>query len=241
MATKKNDKTEGVWITGASSGIGRAAAIEFSKIGTQVFVSARRVNELERLNRELKKEKLSIEVYPCNVASALNVEQTVKRITSSHNIDCLVNNAGITSFKKAEDNSIPEINDIIKTNLLGSIYAIRKVLPYMIERKKGTIINILSVVTKKIFTESSVYAASKMGLLGYTNVLREEVRKHNIKIINIIPGATDTAMWSMDVRKENSKKMITPEDVAQIIVWAYLQKGNLVSEEIVVKPITGDL
>ena len=117
----------------------------------------------------------------------------------------LINNAGITSFKLAEENSINEINDIINTNLLGSIYAIKAVLPQMISNRSGTIINILSVVTKKTFTKSSVYSASKMGLLGYTNSLREEVRKYNIKVINVIPGATATPMWSKEMRNQFSE------------------------------------
>ncbi len=231
----------GIWITGASSGIGRAAAIEFARVGTNVCVSSRRVSELQRLNSELNEEKLAVNIYPCNVASSANVEQTVKKIFSENNINCLINNAGITSFKKAELNSVQEINDIINTNLLGSIYTIKYVLPHFIEKGGGTIINILSVVTKKIFTHSSAYAASKMGLMGYTNSLREEIRKYNIRIINIIPGATDTSMWSSEVRKVNSEKMIKPEDIAQLIVRLYLQKGNMVTEEIMVRPITGDL
>lgn len=237
MATKKS----GIWITGASSGIGKAAAMEFARVGTKVFASARRVTELERLKSDLEKEKLTIEVFPCNVASSANVDQTVKKIISEHQIDCLINNAGITSFKKAEANSIQEINDIIHTNLLGAIYSIKYVLPHMIEQGGGTIINVLSVVTKKIFTDSSAYSASKMGLKGYTESLREEVRKYNIKIINIIPGATETTMWPSEVRKEKSGNMMSVDDIARLIVWAYLQKGNMVTEEILLRPISGDL
>ena len=231
----------GIWITGASSGIGRAAACEFARTGAKVFASSRKVGELERLHKELSKEKLGVEIFPCNVASAANVEQTAKKIIAEHPVDCLINNAGITSFKRAESNSVQEINDIINTNLLGAIYAIKYVLPHMIERGSGTIINILSIVTKKIFTNSSVYSASKSGLLAYTNSLREEVRKYNIKIINVVPGAIETPIWSEAIRTENAGRMMKPEDIAQILVWLYLQKGNMVTEEIVVRPITGDL
>ena len=231
----------GIWVTGASSGIGKAAAIEFAKAGTNVFASARRVNELERLNSELTEENLSVEIFPCNIASYTNVDQAVKKITANHIIDCLVNNAGITSFKLAEDNSINEINDIINTNLLGSIYTIKTVLPKMISNGGGTIVNILSVVTKSTFTKSTTYSASKWGLLGYTNSLREEVRKYNIRVINIIPGATETPIWSKEIRDKNSDRMMTTEDIARVLVWAYLQKENLITEEIVLKPIQGDL
>lgn len=235
------ENKSGIWITGASSGIGKAAAEEFARVGCKVFVSARRVTELERLNEALKKDKLSVEIYPCNVASYTNVDQTVKKIQAENNIDCLINNAGVTSFKLAEENSINEIDDIINTNLLGSIYTIKAVLPKMIERKSGTIINILSVVTKKVFTNSTAYAASKNGLMGYTNSLREEVRKYGIKVINVIPGATETPMWSQDVRKKYSERMIESSEIASLLVWLYLQKGNMVSEEILARPILGDL
>lgn len=237
MAKKKS----GIWITGASSGIGRAAAVEFAKVGCDVFVSARRVTELERLNKELKKEKLSVKIFPCNVASNQNVDQTVKKITAENEINCLINNAGITSFKLAEENSINEIDDIINTNLLGSIYTIKNVLPYLIEKGGGTIINVNSLITQKFFTKSSAYAASKMGLLGYSKVLREEVRKYNIRVIDIFPGNTETPMWSAKIRKENKERMMKSEDIARVLVWAYLQKGNMVSEEIFLRPIKGDL
>src|SRR5665647_1248157 len=150
-------KLSGVWITGGSSGIGKAAAKEFARTGSQVFVSARRTRELEKLNEELEKEKLSAVIFPCNVASSANVDQTIKKILALQPIDCLINNAGITSFKAAEDNSVQEINDIINTNLLGSIYTIRLLLPHFIKQGRGTIINILSSAAKKIFTNSSAY------------------------------------------------------------------------------------
>jgi 3-oxoacyl-[acyl-carrier protein] reductase len=169
------------------------------------------------------------------------VDQTVKKILVTNKIDCLINNAGITSFKLAEENSINEINDIINTNLLGSIYAMKAVLPQMISNKSGTIINILSVVTKKTFTKSSIYSASKWGLLGYSNSLREEVRKYNIKVINVIPGATSTPIWSKEMRDQFSNRMMNSEDIARVLVWAFLQKENLVTEELLLRPIEGDL
>lgn len=235
------NNNNGIWITGASSGIGRAVAAEFARVGCKVFASARRSVELERLNSELEKENHSLEIYPCNVASYQNVESVFKKISVNNRIDCLVNNAGITTFKLAVENSINEINDIININLLGSIYTIKTVLPHMIANGGGTIINILSVVAKSVYTKSSAYTASKMGLLGYTNSLREEVRENNIRIINILPGATETPMWPAKLREIHKEKMMTSEDVARIIVWAYLQKGNAVAEEIIVRPITGDL
>lgn len=235
------NKKLGIWITGASSGIGKAVATEFAKIGYKVFASSRNSVDLERLNRELENEDCEVEIMPCNVASHSNVDNTFKKIISKSKLGCLINNAGITTFKLAEENSIREIDDIISTNLLGSIYTIKAVLPHFIENGGGTIINVLSVVAKQVYTKSSAYSASKAGLLAYTNSLREEVRKYNIRIINVLPGATETQMWPKKIRDEFSSKMMSSSDVARAIVWTYLQEGNAVVEELVVKPITGDL
>ena len=229
----------GIWITGASSGIGKSTVKEFVSVGCNVFASARRINELNRLTENDSESQIGI--YPCNVASRANVDQTFKKISTEYNINCLINNAGITSFKSVEENSVKEIDEVINTNLLGSIYTIKAVLPHFIRNGEGTIINVLSVVTEKTFTNSSVYSASKMGLLGYARVLREEVRKYNIRVINVIPGATETPIWTREMRDENSERMINPESIARLMVSAFLQSDNLVVEEIVVRPIQGDL
>lgn len=230
-----------VWITGASSGIGKAAAMEFARTGCKVIVSSRRISSLEKINTDLKKEKLKVEIMPCNVASSANVVQTVKKITETNKINCLINNAGVSTFKPAKENSLQEIKDIINTNLLGSIFTIKQILPHMIKNGGGTIINILSVAAIKVFEDSSAYSASKMGLLGYTNVLREEIRGHNIKVVNILPGATETPMWPKGIRESKSDEMMKPEDLAQLLVWIFLQKRNMVTEEITIRPIQGDI
>lgn len=230
-----------VWVTGGSSGIGKAIVKEFVSVGSKVYVSSRRAAELERLKNEYENGSELISVVPCNVASWQNVEKAFKEISKEEKIDCLINNAGITSFKKFEDNSINEIDEIISTNLLGSIYCTKVVLSKMIQQQSGTIINILSVVTQKVFTQSSLYSAGKTGLLSFSDSLREEVRKHNIRIINVIPGATSTPIWSQQIRKEKNHLMMNPESVARVVVSAFLQSDNLVHEQIVIRPITGDL
>ena len=228
----------GIWITGANSGIGKATVIEFVSVGCNVFASARRVNELNRLTENDSESQIGI--YPCNVASRANVDQTFKKISTEYNINCLINNAGITSFKSVEENSVKEIDEVINTNLLGSIYTIKAVLPHFKKIGGGTIINVLSVVNEKTFINSSVYTASKMGLLGYSKVLREEVRKYNVRVINVNPGATETPIWTREMREENSERMMNPESIARLIVSAFLQSDNLVVEDIVVRPIQGD-
>ncbi len=236
-----NDKKNAVWITGASSGIGRALSVEFAKNGFFVLGTARRKELLDELKNSLGDFRDNFEGHRLDLSDFNSLNEFYNKISSFYQIDCLINNAGTTSFKNAVDNSVEEIENIIQVNLLGSIFAIKSVLPEMIERKSGTIINILSVVTRKIFTASSAYSASKSGLYAYANVLREEVRDKNIRVINVLPAATATAIWPEGILKKYSERMMSVENIANLICRVYSEKSNLVSEELVLRPIKGDL
>ncbi|MGK9367588.1 SDR family oxidoreductase [Melioribacter sp. Ez-97] len=228
---------EAVWITGASSGIGKELALEFANKNHTVVATARRLNLLEAL----EKENSLIKPSKLDVSDFAEVDKFYKEFSSKYKFNVLINNAGLTSFEKAENDSIETIKKIIEVNLLGSIYTIKSVLPDMIERKEGTIINILSVVTKKIFKNSSAYSASKTGLYAYLNVLREEVRKYNIRIINVIPGATKTPIWDSAILEKYSHRMMPPKEIASLVYDLAIIKSNIVTEEIVLRPKEGDL
>ncbi len=233
-----NEKKKIVWITGASSGIGKAISEEFVANGICVAGTSRRIELLNELKNNLGELFIP---FILNVADKFNVEALYKKISEEYEIETLINNAGITSFKKVIDDNIETMEQIIQTNLLGSIYTIKNVLPEMIERKSGTIINILSVVTQKIFTSSSAYSASKSGLLSFTKVLREELRDKNIRVINISPGPTATEIWQEKTLSKFSERMMRPEAIAKLVYRIYTEKSNLVAEEIVLSPITGEL
>ncbi|MCX6168542.1 MAG: SDR family NAD(P)-dependent oxidoreductase [Ignavibacteriales bacterium] len=235
------DKKKAVWITGSSSGIGRALSIEFAKNGVFVLGTARRKSLLDELKSSLGEFSENFEGHQLNHSSFDSLIEFHNEISSKFQIDCLINNAGTTSFKNAVDDSIEEIEKIIQVNLLGSIYAIKTVLPEMIDKKSGTIINILSVVTRKIFIASSAYSASKAGLYAYTNVLREEVRDQNIRVINVSPGATATNIWPEGTLKKYSDRMMSVENIANLIFRIYSEKSNMVIEELIIRPIKGDL
>ncbi len=230
-----------VWITGASSGIGKELALEFARNGEIVIATARRINPLESLKKSLDEHSDKILTYAFDITNKKAVTEFYNSVSEKYSIGCLINNAGATSFKKAEQNSIDEIETIINTNLLGSIYAIKTVLPGMLQRKAGTIINMLSVVTKKILTGSSAYSASKSGLMAYTNTLREEVRSSNIRIVNVSPGATQTPIWPNSALEKHSYRMMSPSEIAKLIYHIYSIKSNLVVEDISLRPIQGDI
>ncbi len=226
-------KNKVIWITGGTSGIGKATAEIFAKKNFNVIVTS-------RTNTKFSAKDSLIEYLTLDVKENLDVEKVVKKISSKGEIDCLINNAGIATFNSVAETSINEIENIINTNLLGAIYSIKAVLPQMIEKKRGTIINIISVVAKKIFINSAAYTAAKAGLEAFTNVLREELREHNIRIINIYPGATATSIWHPKVLEKYSNLMMEPKHIGKLIYDLYKTKF-IVPEEITLRSINGDL
>lgn len=230
-----------IWITGASSGIGRQAVKLFLNEGFTVIASARSEDKLNNLADEAKELCGKMEIIICDVAIPDQIKSAYEEISKKFDVECLINNAGITSFKPFELNTDEEIEGIIDTNLYGSIYTAKAVLGGMIKQGGGTIINILSVITEKVFKNSSIYSASKSGLLAFSNVLREEVRRHNIRVICITPGATETEIWSEEMRDKFAHRMMTPKEIAELILFAYKQQGSVVIENITARPILGDL
>lgn len=225
------------WITGAGSGIGKAIVEKLSEEKMAMAVSGRR----ENLLKELSDAFPAVSSFPLDITSSTDVLNTYNNISKQGDVSCLVNNAGAVDFNLVEKQSVENIEKMISVNLLGSIYTIKSVLPGMIERKEGTIINIISVVAEKIFPNSAAYTAAKLGLMGFLDVMREEVRKHNIKVVNILPGATATPIWDEKLRTKFEERMMLPEDVAETI-WGLLKlEGRAVPEKVVLRSVFGDL
>jgi NADP-dependent 3-hydroxy acid dehydrogenase YdfG len=230
-----------VWITGTSSGIGRALAIEFAKNGETVIATSRNKSLIQNIKTDLGSKSKNVIPYELDIRDYNSIWSFFSEVSKSFSINCLINNAGLSSFKPSYEDSVEEIKNIIEVNLLGAIYCIKTVLPSMFSRNDGTIINILSVVTQKLFTNSSTYSASKNGLMAYSKVLREEVRNKNIRVLNVYPGATKTSIWPNHILEKYSHRMMTPEEIAKVVFQIYSQKSNVVTEEILLRPIQGDL
>ncbi len=226
-----------VFITGSSSGIGKALARKFNAEGFFVFLASRNVKDLKILQNELKFAENS-KIIEFDVRNYAQVFSQIKSLSENFSIDYLINNAGITVFKSVENTSINEIDDILLTNLNGVIYTTKAILPFMLEKQSGTIVNILSIAAEKIYTESSVYSASKAGLLAFGNVLREEVRNQNIRVINVLPAAVATPIWHPKSLEKSGKKMMKTEDLAEFI-FINLVENSVVAEEITFRSIYG--
>lgn len=227
-----------IWITGGSSGIGLEISKLFAEKGFNILITSRNIDKLKLLFDNYEN---NVFLEPCDLRNFNEIEAVYLKYKESYNFEGIINNAGITSFKPFKHNTIDEIYSIINTNLLGAIFTTKVLLPHFISMNKGKIFNILSVAAKKIFTNSSIYAASKAGLLAFSNVLREEVRKHNISVTNILPGATATPIWSEENLAKFSTRMMNSADVAKLIFDLYYNESSAIPEEITIRPILGDL
>ncbi|MES2765095.1 MAG: SDR family oxidoreductase [Bacteroidota bacterium] len=233
-------KNKTVWITGASRGIGAALAHEFDKNGAIVILSSRSEESLLKLQSQNSFK--NSDIIPCDVVNEGEVLKAHAEIISRfENVDILINNAGTATFKPIWETTTEEFDAQIAVNLRGTFLCSKAVLPRMIERKSGAIVNINSVAAVNSFKNCSAYGASKAGALALSRSMREEVREFGIKIIDMLVGATETDIWGDDMRAEAGHRMMQPEDIAQTIVNALKMSERAMIEEILLKPQLGNL
>ncbi|HDR6998868.1 3-ketoacyl-ACP reductase [Bacillus cereus] len=212
-------------ITGAGRGIGRAVAIALAKEGVNVGLLARSEENLKAVAKEVEAEGVKAEGVKAVIATAdvSSYEEVTTAIEMLKNglgsIDILINNAGISKFGKFLELDVADWEKIIQVNLMGVYYATRAALPSMIEQQSGDIINISSTAGQKGAPVTSAYSASKFGVLGLTESLAMEVRKHNIRVTALTPStvATDMAV-DLGLTDGNPDKVMQAEDIAEFIV-----------------------
>jgi 3-oxoacyl-[acyl-carrier protein] reductase len=207
-------------ITGAGRGIGRAAAIALAKEGVNIAMIGRTLANLEKVTTEIEEYGVNVTGAVADISEMQSVEHAVEHVTEELGpIDILINNAGIAKFGGFLDLDPQEWEKIIQVNLMGTYYVTRAVLPGMIERKAGDIINVSSTAGQKGAPVTSAYSASKFGVLGLTESLMLEVRKHNIRVSALTPStvATDLAIET-NLTDGNPEKVMQPEDLAELMV-----------------------
>ncbi|TKV46126.1 3-ketoacyl-ACP reductase [Bacillus sp. PIC28] len=207
-------------ITGAGRGIGRAVAIALAKEGVNVGLLARSEENLKAVAKEVEAEGVKAVIATADVSSYEEVITAIETLKNGlGSIDILINNAGISKFGKFLELDVADWEKIIQVNLMGVYYATRAALPSMIEQQSGDIINISSTAGQKGAPVTSAYSASKFGVLGLTESLAMEVRKHNIRVTALTPStvATDMAV-DLGLTDGNPDKVMQAEDIAEFIV-----------------------
>lgn len=230
-----------VLITGASRGIGLAIARALAAEGCHLILTGRRLPALQKVARELSRKKIQVLAKTCDVRDPQSVRALASTIKKQFDgADILINNAGIShASRPVQDLAYESWKDVIDTNLSGLFLVTHEILPLM--RRGGSIVNNLSIAALRVFPGSSAYNASKHGALGFTDTLREELRPKGIRVIALLPGATDTEIWNTLWPDAPRKKMISPDTVAQAVVYALSLPENSTLEELKLLPSAGAL
>ncbi|TDE04857.1 3-ketoacyl-ACP reductase [Flavobacterium sandaracinum] len=213
-------KNKNALITGAGKGIGKAVAIALAKEGVNVILVARTQSDLDQVAQEVNALGVKSLTLIADVANIDSVNTAVEKALSEFKtIDILINNAGIAAFGKFLELEPEAWERIIQVNLMGTYYATRAVLPNMIERQTGDIINISSTAGLSGNALTSAYSASKFAVLGLTESLMQEVRKYNIRVTALTPSTVATDMAKeLKLTDGNPDKVMQAEDMAELII-----------------------
>jgi len=211
-----------VVITGASSGIGRAAALEFARRGADLVLAARRIEQLEKVAAECRTLRARCSVVVTDVTQR---EDCARLIASAPRIDVLVNNAGFAVFDAIESAKADDLESMMQTNFFGAVNCTQAVLPQMLARGSGAIVNVASIAGIMGYARMGGYCATKFAMIGFTEALRDEVIGRGVKVAVVCPGTTDTEFF---VKAERGKMpgasrlilAVRPEKVARAIADA---------------------
>lgn len=213
-------KNKNALITGAGKGIGKAIAIALAKEGVNVILVSRTqadVDQLANVTNNLGVKSLALAADVSDIKSINSAVE--KALAEFKSIDILINSAGIASFGKFLELEPNAWEKIIQVNLMGTYYATRAVIPNMIERQTGDIINISSTAGLNGNAMTSAYSASKFAVLGLTDSLMQEMRKHNIRVTALTPSTVATDMAKdLNLTDGNPEKVMQSEDIAELII-----------------------
>lgn len=241
MAERQSLKGKVAVITGGSRGIGFAIAQAFNQARCHVVISARDSGTLRSAVAKLDSTQGDVTGQQCDVSDAAQVQELFSAVKTRYStLDILVNNAGVAHpLAPVEKLSVQDWKRVIDTNLTGMFLCTRSALPLM--RADGTIVNNLSVAALQPFEGMGAYNASKYGALGFTNVLREELRQRGIRVLALIPGPTDTPIWNQFWPDAPRDKMVSPTTVAEAVLHAVTLPAGATIEEIRLRPTIGSL
>lgn len=223
-------------VTGAGRGIGRAIALLLARSGARVALASRSEGPLAAVAEEIRKEGGEALAVPTDLTRDEQIERLVAQtLRAWGSIDYLINNAGWGRHATVLKARREDWDRTFRVNLRAPMILSQLVLPQLIERGAGAIVNIGSISGKAGQANTAAYSASKFGLIGFSESLYEEVREHGIKVSVILPGFVDTEMIPPTKRLERAK-MIRPEDVAQAVFFVLTSPPHSCPVEITLRP-----
>ncbi|WP_194852471.1 3-ketoacyl-ACP reductase [Nonlabens antarcticus] len=217
----QNLKGKKAIITGGGRGLGKATAIAFAKEGIYVAITGRTEDVMKETVAELESLGVNALYSVFDVSNYDEVKSSVKEIIDKlGSVDILVNNAGIAAFGTFNEMEVTQWSQIIQTNLMGMYYMTKEVLPHLIEKNEGDIINVASTAGLVANANTSAYSASKFAVVGMSEALMKEVRKDNIRVCTLTPStiASDMSVELGIADKDSEDSVLQPEDFAELIV-----------------------
>jgi 3-oxoacyl-[acyl-carrier protein] reductase len=228
-------------VSGGGSGLGREIALELVRRGYDLALIGRRRQPLEE-TLALAGANQSGAIFPCDVRDAEALERIAAEVNARWGAaDVVVPAAGTSSLAAVEQIAPEDFNDILTTNLTGVFLLLRALLPAMKERGRGWIFPLLSVAARRAFPGWGAYCASKWGLRGLVEVLREELKGTGVRITALFPGATDTPIWDHLPGTWDRAAMVRPQEVARALAYALEAGPSTLVEEIHLGPAGGAL
>jgi NADP-dependent 3-hydroxy acid dehydrogenase YdfG len=231
-----------VLVTGASSGIGEAVALSLSAAGAQIAVGARRMDRLRTVAKRAEGDVLPLELDVTELQSNRDaVAATVERFGR---LDVLVNNAGVMLSGPIAGAEAAEWDTMVRTNLLGTMYATHAALPHLLD-SKGTVVQTSSTSGRIASAGGGVYAATKFGVNAFSESLRQELTAQGVRVVVVEPGfvatdlashITDPAMRTMAQEMQNSMRTLQPEDIAEAVLYAVSQPSHVSVNELLIRP-----
>ena len=245
MSISLNDKI--VFVTGASTGIGAATAIEFARHGAKLLLCARRLERLQAMDAELRDAGAGdVFSFELDVRSRDAVQSKLARLPEAWRpVEILVNNAGLSrGLTKLYDDDIENWEEMIDTNVKGLLYVTRSIVPGMVARNQGHVINLGSIAGHAAYPNGSVYCATKAAERFLSDGLRIDLNGTALRVTSIDPGMVETDFSKVRFRGDEERAAKTyqnidplqPEDVADAIVWAATRPAHVSIQSVVLTP-----
>jgi NADP-dependent 3-hydroxy acid dehydrogenase YdfG len=245
MTTSQNNKI--AFVSGATSGFGRAIAFRLAKLGYRLIITGRRNERLQRISQQLKEEYANDVFSLCfDIRDKNACEQAIQSLPADfQNIDLLVNNAGLAAGASSfEESDIADFEQMVDTNIKGLLYITKLIVPKMVERKSGHIINISSIAGIEVYPGGSVYCATKHAVNAITKGLRIDLVKYGIKVSSISPGMAETEFslvrYHGDIEKAKAVYTglipLNAEDIADAVEFIITRPKHVSINDIQINP-----
>jgi 3-hydroxy acid dehydrogenase / malonic semialdehyde reductase len=243
----KNLKGKTIFITGASSGIGKASAYKFAKLGANLIISARRIDRIKLIAEDLKKKyKIKIIAFKLDVRNQKEVQSKISKLPKEFKkIDILINNAGLSrGLNKIQDGVLKDWEEMLDTNVKGLLYVSKEVIPLMLKNNSGHIINIGSIAGHEVYLAGNVYCATKHAVDAITKGMRMDLIETPIKVSTVDPGMVETEFSLVRFRGDKKRadsvyqgiKVLSAEDVAELIEFIATRDDHIVIAETLILP-----